>query len=517
MLKRVFSLLSAQKRALRAYRNWVERLPISQNSILIDQENGLSLDGSMYYLMRELLTKPEYGGYSVYFAVAQENKDEFERRLEDRGLSPVLVVRGTKEYLYALATAKYLLTDNTFPTYMVKREGQVLLNTWHGIPLKTLGRSEKTDLTKCGNVQRNLALADYLLFPNQNMERLFMRDYMLEGLCSARIIRCGYPRNEAFFASQGRADGIRRYAWLPTFRGVGEGRGKEPLWLMPALEQLDALLQDNEVLYLKLHAVQQGSVDLSRFAHIAPMPTDRELYEVLAQCDGLLTDFSSVMFDFLLGGHKVVLWAPDKDEYVLERGTYTRMEDLPFCMVFCAEDAIRELRSPKYYDDSALMEQCWPGETRGASELVLHTVLAEDNTDATPAQKTSCDNETLVYSELGGDLLALNAYLLSLMANGPVRLAFPMNCGVGHEEFLASLPESVRLTPLWGLLLSSIPERIEVILASKVAAGPLAHTADSVYSLERRRLFGNVVFAKVVVHDGKDLRWTDFFRWLERQ
>jgi CDP-glycerol glycerophosphotransferase len=471
----------------------------------------------MYGLMRELVTKPEYTGYSVFFTVTRENQDEFRQRLERRGLAPMLVARGTRQYLHALATCEYLFTDNTFPVYMVKRSGQFLLNTWHGIPLKALGRSEKTDLTRCGNVQRNFALSDVVLFPNQDMERRIVRDYMLEGLCSPRVIRCGYPRNEAFATTRRKTDGVRRYAWLPTFRGVGEDRGREPTWLVPALEELDACLNDDERLLLKLHVVQRDSIDLGRFRHIVPMPTNEELYEVLAQCDGLLTDYSSVMFDFPLGGHKVVLWAPDCDEYVLERGTYQRMEDLPFPVVSSVADAVRELRSQKTYDDSELLRQCWPQETVGASAMVLRTVLDESKTSTLSERQPYQSAQTLVYSELGGDLAVLGAYLESLEVDGPVRLAFPWACGVGREGFLSSLPGSVELTPLAGPLLCSAGERIALSLSGKVRIAAFLRAVNTVYALERARLFGNVTFAAVVVHDGGDRRWSEFFRWMQRE
>ena len=58
------------------------------------------------------------------------------------------------------------MTDNTFPPYFNKRDEQVFLKTWHGTPLKTLGKSNKSSLSSLANVQKNYLMSDYALLPN---------------------------------------------------------------------------------------------------------------------------------------------------------------------------------------------------------------------------------------------------------------------------------------------------------------------------------------------------------------
>ena len=88
-----------------------------------------------------------------------------------------------------LASAKYLINDATFPNYWIKKEGQVYINTWHGTPLKAMGRKVHNDVF-FGNVQKNLVNADYLLYPNIFTKDVMIRDYMLENISSNSYILC---------------------------------------------------------------------------------------------------------------------------------------------------------------------------------------------------------------------------------------------------------------------------------------------------------------------------------------
>ena len=507
-VRKLTSLFAPHQRALRAYRGWVERLPLDPHAVLLEQQNGLTLDGSVYYILRELLSDARYAGFDVRFVVNEAHAESFPRELASRGLAVPTVVRGTSEYMRALATSTVLVTDNALPPYYVKRPGQILLNTWHGIPLKTLGRSEVLGAINVGNVQRNLALADFLLMPNPVMEERFVRDYMLRGLSKGTVVPLGYPRNEAFLGARGAAgDGCRRYAWLPTFRGVGDQRGQGASALVGMLDEFDQLLRDDETLYLKLHLVEQQQVDLGRYRHILPSPTDCELYDFLATCDALVTDYSSVLFDFPLGGGKVVLFPYDEETYLAERGLYDPLDSLPFPQVRSVEELARELRAPIGYDNEAFVRTCWPSPTEGAAKALCERLLLDGAPLAGEHPVARAEKPVaLVYSELGGDLEALRDELLQLSEGCLPLLAFPWGKGRGHERFLYELPaDKVAFVPLKGELLSTLPEKALVKLGK--GAG--------VFALDRRRAFGDTTFDRVIIHDGSDQRWIGLMRACE--
>ena len=73
------------------------------------------------------------------------------------------------EYREYLATAKYLINNVSFPGYFTKRKEQIFVDTWHGIPLKTIGFDIPAGKVSAGNTVRNFLAADYLIAPNQDV------------------------------------------------------------------------------------------------------------------------------------------------------------------------------------------------------------------------------------------------------------------------------------------------------------------------------------------------------------
>ena len=67
-----------------------------------------------------------------------------------------------------------MITDTSFSTCLIKKEGQIIFNTWHGTPFKTLGKKVNNDFHDLGNIQKNFVVADYLLYPNEYMVGNFL-------------------------------------------------------------------------------------------------------------------------------------------------------------------------------------------------------------------------------------------------------------------------------------------------------------------------------------------------------
>lgn len=506
-LVRAAKLFTPRQMALRAYRRYLKRLPINPSSVLLDQQNGTTLDGNVYYLLRELLENPRYANLDVYWATTQQTNARFSKELSRRGLSVKTVRRGTRAYLHALASAHWLFCDNAFPPYFIKRKGQVLANAWHGIPLKTLGRRQASDAYLIGNVQRNLALSDYLLFPNPTMEQRMLRDYMLDGLCEATVLPLGYPRNEPFLMPR-ESRSNRVYAWLPTFRSRGDDARALPIDLERRLRELDELLTDDETLLLKLHPASSSGLDLNGCSHIRTFPNDREAYEVLAGCDVLITDYSSVLYDFPLGGGKVVLFPLDEREYSTRHGLYEGLDALPFPKADSVPELVEYLRMPKDYDDSAFLASSWPTATKDAARVFLERVIDGIPVPGEHAVPHLQLPTALVYSELRDDLDSLTKDLKARARTHALRVVFPMERGKDQAEFFADLPGEVSFSPLQYAPVATLPERLAASSRYRAHYKLGLKQAESYFALERSRLFGQARFDAVSIHDGNDTRWT---------
>ncbi len=370
------------------YIGYRERLPIDEKAILLESQHGGVVGGNIFALLKELCEGPEYAEYTIYLSCFESRLEERWELLKHHHMDQrvKVVSTGRDEYFKVLATAKYLINDNTFTLAFIKRPEQVYLNTWHGTPLKTLGRKIKSDYGGIGNAQRNFYQADYLLYPNEFTMQHMLEDYMVENIGSAKVILSGYPRNEVFL-SEGRSAQIRRecgmegmevFAYLPTWRGVvGKVTSAEQnRRLTEYLRELDDKMQDNQRVYVKLHPISVKEIDLSEFKKILPFPAEEyETYEFLNAVDGLITDYSSVFFDYAITGKRIILFTYDKEEYTADRGFYFSMEELPFPQVDTVDDLVVCMNEEKTYDDREFLKTFCPYDAVGVTKALLHRFL----------------------------------------------------------------------------------------------------------------------------------------------
>ena len=170
-----------------------------KNTVLLESTNGADIGNNMLRIM-EGTFKTEYEKYEIWLSCNQGVLPRAEGLLKTYRLPRVkTVVCNSFQYYKLLATAGYLFTDSTFPRRFIKREGQIYVNTWHGTPLKKMGKDVPGGAHVIGNIQRNFLMCDYLCLPNPYTKAIFRKAYNLENLFSGNYVLAGYPRNQAFF------------------------------------------------------------------------------------------------------------------------------------------------------------------------------------------------------------------------------------------------------------------------------------------------------------------------------
>lgn len=343
--------------------------PVDESVMLFESFHGKEISDSPLAMARALLSMPADtllpGGLKVselklYFSTndIERGSDALKKLGLDTRISPVHI--HSEEYAKLLATAGLLVNNSSFPSYIVRREGQKYLQTWHGTPWKTLGRSMKGELASIHNSQHNFIQASHLLFPNDFTREVMMRDYVLDDIYTGKVITHGYPRNSVFCDTEKAAEikklcgdgGFSTLAYMPTWRGQDNRNIETGSFVDDTLLQLramDAALADDQKLYVNLHPIVQTAIDLSGFTHIFPFPEDVEKYEFINSMDALITDYSSVFFDYSITGKPVILFTYDYDNYASERGMYFGIEELPFARVDTL-DALTEMFRTRFYE-----------------------------------------------------------------------------------------------------------------------------------------------------------------------
>ena len=177
--------------------------------------------------------------------------------------------------------------------------------------------------------------------------------YMIRNITNAKVLESGYPRNSIFY-NKNRAEEIRKendlqgkqiIVYMPTWRGIMTKReNKRQIQEIQAyFNELDEKLSDDQVLYIKLHVFVKSSIDCSKYKHIKEFPQGYETYDFLNVADILITDYSSVFFDYANSGKKIILFTYDKEDYLSTRGIYIDFEELPFPTVYNVSELINEI------------------------------------------------------------------------------------------------------------------------------------------------------------------------------
>ncbi|WP_305153008.1 CDP-glycerol glycerophosphotransferase family protein [uncultured Dubosiella sp.] len=503
-------------------------LPICENHILLEAGQGKNTNGNMFALLEEICRNPKWKSLHPVFVVTEETKESAKKRFAFYGWNIELVIRDSEEYKKKLASAKYLLTDNSFPVYFLKRDEQVYLNTWHGTPLKTLGKSDLENAVSLSNIQKNYLMCDYALFPNPLTEAVFMKDYMLENLYRGKILSCDYPRNwhladEAFGKKMRQTLGLnhqRVFAYMPTWRGTGRKASIEiqKKVIEGYLKELDEKLADDQVLLVNLHFLVGNTIDFSTYRHVRAFPSDYETYDVLSACDGLITDYSSVMFDFGVTNRKIILFTYDLEEYMSERGTYFSIDKLPFPQCETVEEVVQQFNDPKVEDRTLFWNEFCPYRAKDIPEKIIDLLTTGNPSDLRIENAPNNGKENLLVYVGNLNAPAYNEYIaqqiVKIQRDHPdhnIVVAFRGVIRKKEVEFIRQLPETIQfygLVKKYGFYINELI-RLRLSLESDFFYRLFKKSLKPVLEMERKRHFYSIEPAQTVTIS-RHSRYMDF-------
>ncbi|MEV0967205.1 bifunctional glycosyltransferase/CDP-glycerol:glycerophosphate glycerophosphotransferase [Microtetraspora glauca] len=296
--------------------------------------------------IRDAVLFDSYGG-SQYSCNPRAISEEFQRR--DLGTDLIWVTRdgqfavpegvrtvlyGSREHEEALGTSRFVVANRrTQPSWYVDRPDQTFVQTWHGTPLKCLGRDVRGKPLASRDIYEGLdrysTMWDVLVSPNPFSTPILRRAFGYEG----EVLESGYPRNDVLLrpgrahrvrGDLGLPDGTRVVLYAPTWRDDEHSRrGRVDLELEAG--RVAKALGEDTVLLVRAHYLMAGrtamptvvpgagggspgglALDVSRFPDMA---------DLLAVTDVLVTDYSSAMFDFACTGRPMVFFAYDLERY----------------------------------------------------------------------------------------------------------------------------------------------------------------------------------------------------------
>ncbi|MFH8485374.1 bifunctional glycosyltransferase/CDP-glycerol:glycerophosphate glycerophosphotransferase [Streptomyces longisporoflavus] len=298
---------------------------------------------------------------------------------------------GTAAYWTALARSKYLVNNVNFDRRLVKRRGQVMIQTQHGTPLKLMGLDLRDRPAAARGMDfaallRNADKWDYVLSSNRHSTLVWERVFP----ASFTTLEYGYPRNDIYQRASS-ADVAR------LRESIGIPRGTVAILYAPTHRDYRHTQLRSLDLERLLHHLGPRFVVLTRAHHSygAPLaPSSGRLIDVSGHpsveslclaSDALVTDYSSLMFDYVNLDRPVVLHAEDWQAYEAARGTYFDVREFPPGAVARDQDELIDIFVTGHWRGShsarlraAFRDRfCVYDDGRAAERVVRHVVLGE--------------------------------------------------------------------------------------------------------------------------------------------
>jgi CDP-glycerol glycerophosphotransferase len=331
------------------YRKVFMKMPLQENQIVFESFLGKNYSDSPKYMYEYMIDKNMDYKYIWIF-------NEPGKKIPGNAKQ---IKRFSLRYFYYLATSKYWVSNSRLPKYLDKREGNIYIQTWHGTPLKRLVFDMNDVHSANPNYKRDFYQQsrrwDYLVSANQYSSDIFRRAFLFD----KQMLEVGYPRNDILYHPN--KDEIAKkikqklnipldkkiILYAPTWRDDDFYEpGKYKFNLKLDLKQMKERLGDEYVVILRMHyfiaddiettGVEDFAYNLSKYDDIA------ELYLI---SDILITDYSSVFFDYANLQRPILFYTYDLEKYRdTLRGFYIDMEnDLPGPLLKTSEEVIETI------------------------------------------------------------------------------------------------------------------------------------------------------------------------------
>ncbi|MCQ2491618.1 MAG: CDP-glycerol glycerophosphotransferase family protein [Lachnospiraceae bacterium] len=338
-------------------------LKVVDKSVVFIAFNGKSYSDTPKAIYEYMLTQEEYKDYKFIWVF----KDVKPYMFLKKNPNTYLVKDRSKNYEKALAKAKYWVCNYRIYDYITPKKNQVYVQCWHGTPLKRLGY----DIGQSDNVMNSQAETEYkyrsdakrfqyLLSPSAFATEKFSTAWNLVNTKQEdKIIEVGYPRNDYLYNYKeedaaaikeelGIPEGKKVILYAPTWRDNQHTSGVGYVYETKVdFHKLKEELGEEYVILFRAHYLIANAFDFDEFAgFVYNVSSYDDISRLYVISDLLITDYSSVFFDYANLLRPIIFYMYDKEYYAEGlRGFYLDLEELPGPIVEQEEDLIEKLHS----------------------------------------------------------------------------------------------------------------------------------------------------------------------------
>lgn len=532
------TLINTGYKRNRIYSNFYETKKVIDNIILYESRDGKSITDSPYAIFKFLMSQPKFGEYKHIWSI--QDFEELEVVMNQyKDLDNVIFVkRNSTKYLEYLSTAKYLINNSTFQNFFIPKEDQVYINTWHGTPLKKMGFEIPGNPATSRNVVRNFLSSSILISPNEHTTNMYLKSYKLDGLFRGKIIEDGYPRidltlntNKLNFISRLLKTGLKIdtnkeiILYAPTWKGTNVSQARNDM--KQIISDMEILKEKNGNKYnvlIKVHPFLYSTA--KEFIEIKDslIPDYIDTNEMLSITDLLITDYSSIFFDYLVTDKPVLFYMWDAEYYLDSRGSYINFEDLPGPVLYNIEELTETITHVKdvqrtYQNNYSAMKEKFTKYDDGNVTNRLVDYIFNNASESIKVIKNLDDKKEKIIFYPGGMMNnGITSSFINLMNNidyskydVSVFLKIP-----NKQEALkniAKINENARLLFKQGISVYSLNEIYRDRLCHNRGVGEnylKKMYPEKAYKREAKRFFGNSKFDFSIDFSGYSLFWAKF-------
>ena len=325
------------------FRIFTHLVPVNKKEALFLAFHGRSYSDNPRAIYEKMRTDPRFSDYKFVWVLKKPEPVE--------GASVVKYL--SFGYFWALARSRFWIFNCKMPVYLTKKKSQVYLQTWHGTPLKHLGhdiepipgqtfyRSGLSYEKMCETYDIDSARYDGMISPNRFCTQVFPHAF---GVKAEKLLETGYPRND--FLSNYTAEDVKRVKekyhipegkrvilYAPTWRDDSYKAGGYTFRLQADFRKWKEALGDDTVVLFKPHylIVNEFKDDPELSDFLISVPADEDIRDLYIVADQLVTDYSSVFFDYGILRRPVYFYMYDLESYASDlRGFYMDIhKDLP--------------------------------------------------------------------------------------------------------------------------------------------------------------------------------------------
>jgi CDP-glycerol glycerophosphotransferase len=512
------------------YTEYYENFEVDPNVVVYESFHGNSMSCNPYAIFLELLSREDFQGYTHVWVI--NDRDRISNRFHH--LKNVIFVQKESDlYLRYLASAGILINNSTFPAYFIRKPDQIYLNTWHGTPWKTLGSDMKGRVLEHKTFTRNIFQSTHLISPNEHTTEILATRHEIQGTYNGLLAETGYPRIDLTLNMSAEAKkalrislGIKKdekvILYAPTWRGV---LGEVEFDSGKLLNDLAAMMATGYRILFRGHSLMESivaSLDISDCL----VPSSIDSNELLSVVDVLVTDYSSIAFDFMVTGRPIIYYVYDLDEYVQERGLYFSMDIMPGEKVSACEELIDAIE--RAVEEPVVSSSCYsqaqkaflPYEDGQSSARVVDMIFNNDTSGIKTLDRPS-KTSLLFY---GGPFMpnGITTSYLNLLSHidsskYAITIAVDAHAVTEYEERMeqfSRLPDHIQKFGRSGRMNMTLEERSIVELLnqkSNLLTDEMWALYYKAHEREYRRLFGEAKFDVLVNFEGYVRFWATLF------